>query len=508
MNSRLIPALPSAGSDQSPSSDRMRSTPASSLAVVLASLLALGACSGGSDTPRNDGLSGGAAAADGGGGAGSDNPGGDTSGGGTGGQESSRETSLGPNGYVRADGVEACSVEDLNAWIDHDMHDYYIYHDQVPVVNLGDYDDPAALLADLVVPPDRFSFFTEAAPFEQSSGEGIRTGYGFRLAYEADGTLRFRTVDPGSPTDDAGIRRGDLLLALDGTPQGELSDDEFSAIIDSGEASFDVQTPGGRRRFVTLRSTEYRFLSAEPAGYFTVEDGRRIGHLTITAFAATTGAEIDNHIAFMRDNGVQDLIVDLRYNGGGLSIAAQRLASQIAGAAVAGETYERGEFNDDYVEFDYTREFEAVEPTLALSRVVVLTTERTASASEALINGLAPFIDVTTIGTRTVGKPFAGIPVTYCGKLLIAESVLTSNDPGVSVVDGIAPDCEVEDRWLYPEGDSRDALMGAGLAWLVDGSCTGTGTLTATAGRRELKLADDRVPGVAELGRPGMPYWR
>jgi len=193
--------------------------------------------------------------------------------------------------------------------------------------------------------------------------------------------------------------------------------------------------------------------------------------MQVTAFRATTDAEIDNAVAFLADAGISELILDLRYNGGGFTRIARQLASQIAGQAFVGQVYSRRMFNDKYSEFDLDQFIEAEPVTLDLSRLIVLTTSGTASASETLTNGLAPLIDVVVIGDRTVGKPFTSVSQDFCGKRINAMSTLTTNGIGESVIEGIVPTCVVMDDFLAPTDSINDALTGAALNYLQSGSC-------------------------------------
>ena len=191
----------------------------------------------------------------------------------------------------------------------------------------------------------------------------------------------------------------------------------------------------------------------------------------MNAFRATTADEIDVAVQSLADAGISELILDLRYNGGGFTRVARQLASQIAGQAFVGQVYSSRIFNDKYSDNNVDQLIEPQALNLNLSRLVVLATQDTASASETLINGLAPLIDVVVIGMPTEGKPFTSVAQDYCGKRLNAMSTITTNGVGESVLEGIQPTCTVADDFLAPADSVDDALTGAAFAYLQFGAC-------------------------------------
>lgn len=233
-------------------------------------------------------------------------------------------------------------------------------------------------------------------------------------------------VDAGSPIEEAGAVRGDILLAINGRDPNDF-------IV---EGHWDPRVWG-----------EW---STAPWGAYAERDGQRIGCLEVAGFDDTTADSIDFQLAWLAEQGVTDLVLDLRYTGGGRTWVARRLAAQIAGTDVEGEVYARYVANDKYPEFEYADTFEVPELTLPFPRVVMLVADSTASASEALTNGLEPYVDVTVVGMRTLGKPFASVGVDCCERTLLAMRWESENAAGVPVADGIEPDCEVEDAFVDP----------------------------------------------------------
>ena len=387
--------------------------------------------------------------------------------------DTSSTAPVGTQGYQRAASVIECSTQDLNAWVDFDMRDYYIYYDQVPQLNLANYDDPAELVRDLRVDPDIYSFLTDAQAQDSLRQEGQTSGYGFNSEDDPQGVYRFSRIRVGSPMHAAGIKRGDRFLEINGIPLIGMSNAMFNELLfEEGAAPIlTVQTDGESPRSIQVIPAEYIWDTSPYATIFTMEDGHRIGYLLVEAFYQPTESAMDSHIAWLLDRGIDDFILDLRYNRGGSVRVSERLASQIAGPAFSGEPFQIRMRNDKYSFLNYTSYITDEFPALSMPRLAVLTTESSASASETIINGLQPYLDVTVIGALTRGKPFTSRSIEYCGRNLNAMHSLRTNSVGVSILGGIQPDCAVQDQWTYETNDSRDALTSAALAFLNQGVC-------------------------------------
>jgi len=380
---------------------------------------------------------------------------------------------FGTQGYQRNLSLAECSTPDLNAWVDFDMRDYYIYYDQVPQVNLADYNDPAVLVRDLRIDPDVYSYLTDTEEQQALREEGLVFGLGFTSENDPQGVYRFRRIRAGSPMEAAGIRRGDRFLEIDGIALEGMSQSVFDKLMFGNDAEplITVQTDGEDPRSVTVAAAEYRWETAPIASLFTMPDGQRIGYLLVEGFYQPTEAAMDSHIQWLLDQGINDFILDLRYNRGGSVRVSERLASQIAGPDLSDQPFQIRMRNDKYSDLDSTSYITDESPALSVPRLVVLTTERSASASETIINGLQPHIDVTVIGAKTSGKPFTSRAIDYCGKSLNAMHSIRMNSVGISILGGIQPDCAVQDQWNVQTNDSRDALTSAGLTYLNQGFC-------------------------------------
>jgi len=440
------------------------------LSLVCALLVLLSACGGGGgDTPpvtTNVGLN--------------ENTLGDTEGDETVADETlnnpltDNQDSVFPPEYQTPFGVAECSVEDINQRVDFDMRDYYIYYDQVPQLNLANYDSPEDLIKDLRVAPDEFSYVDDAEEQMQLVDTGGTRGFGFRLGYSPDEILRAREIRFGSPADDQGMLRGDEIMLVNGTAVAELTDAQIDFAFDPDNApiSLTIRTGDEAPRDVSVDYAEYVWQTAGPAFRFTADGLPTVGYLPIRQFLETTEAEIDQGLAFLTsDVGFDDLVVDLRYNPGGRTHVARHIASVVGGAAVANQVFLLRTWNDKYSALDEADFFDTVDEPLNLPRVFVLTTGRSASASEVFINALKPYIEVIVIGEATYGKPFTSNTREYCGKAINAMRSLRTNALGVSVAGGIQPDCPVEDEWKTTASDTADPLLRGALSLISENTC-------------------------------------
>ena len=170
---------------------------------------------------------------------------------------------------------------------------------------------------------------------------------------------------------------------------------------------------------------------------------------------------------------MRDLVLDLRYNGGGLLDHAKQLADLIAGNSFQGEVFLHVIHNSRFRDRDDELHFETIKNSLGLKRLVVLTTEETCSASECLINGLRPYLQVITIGKATCGKPYSMEHLTFGEHVLLPVNAMVVNKRNEAFSDsGIEPDIPAKDDVSYDLGDPREGMLKKALEVLekeIDG---------------------------------------
>ncbi|MGH8370618.1 MAG: S41 family peptidase, partial [Gammaproteobacteria bacterium] len=169
---------------------------------------------------------------------------------------------------------------------------------------------------------------------------------------------------------------------------------------------------------------------------------------------------------------VDELVIDERYNGGGLLSVAQHLGSLIASSGDVGQTFAKLSFNDRHSDQDQTYKFDQESNALGLSRIVFITTSATASASELIINALAPYVDVVTIGSTTFGKPVGENGFDICKDVLYPMTFKMTNAAGYGdYFDGFAPTCPAVDDLDHPLGESDESSLATALYYIANGNC-------------------------------------
>jgi hypothetical protein len=256
-------------------------------------------------------------------------------------------------------------------------------------------------------------------------------------------------------------------------------------------------------RTVTLQSQNVTSLPVQNVKTIVTATGR-VGYLQFNDHLATAEDALVTAIDTLRQSPIDDLVIDMRYNGGGLLGVASELAYMIAGAAqTAGRTFEQLQFNAKHTSIDpvtgasltplpfasttigYSRPAGLPLPTLNLARVFVLTGPSTCSASESVINSLRGVnVQVIQIGSATCGKPYGFYPADNCGTTYFTIQFRGVNAAGFGdYPDGFAPNnapaaggtrvpgCSVADDFGHALGDSAEARLAAALGYRLGGSC-------------------------------------
>ena len=294
---------------------------------------------------------------------------------------------------------------------------------------LANYNNPFTLFNDLRVDQsiDRFSVLVEDYVYLENLFQGIakNNGMDFTLRYKSGSTTELYGVAnyiiPNSDAANKNVTRGTIFYAIDGQA---LNVDNYRALIAANSYSINLAdfndgaiTPNGQS--VELVKTE---LTENPVFLTKViqTDNEKVGYLMYNAFTANFDLELNQAFGTLKNEGVTDLVLDLRYNGGGSVLTATRLASMITGQ-FTGQLFAKQQWNSkiqSYFETNnpsqLTNNFtNSIDNTtinsLNLTRVFILTTGGTASASELVINGLKPYINVIQIGTTTIGKNVGSI---------------------------------------------------------------------------------------------------
>lgn len=371
-----------------------------------------------------------------------------------------------------------CTVVGQNQFVIDVMQDIYLWNDELPVVNAADFDSPEATLEALRVPQDRFSFITSAAAEDALFGEGQIAGIiGFRSTSPNPDELRLIDVFEGSPADQGGLARGDFITAVDGRPIAEvLAGEGFSASLGPNEVGVTVELSWRNVAGQDFTNVfEKAVVTIPPVSAVEVLDTPTgpVGYLLFRNFVEPAVPDLDSTFGALGLAGVRDVVIDLRYNGGGLLSVAEVLSDLIGGEITQAQVEYTFEYNADNSFRNRTVFFRDRAQSLDLRRIFFIVTGSSASASELVLNSLRPYVDVVLIGETTFGKPVGQLGYTFCEKVLRPVSFQLSNADGFSdYFDGFAPDCPADDDLDHALGDPVEASLAEALFYVENGRCS------------------------------------
>ncbi len=357
------------------------------------------------------------------------------------------------------------------------FHTEYLWYDQVPAgVDTSRFSKPNQMIDALRVnPPDKWSVALSTSQFE-NFGRQKSYGYGF---YH---TRNFTIIDTfiGSPAWQK-LRRGDKIVAINDDP------DVTNAI------QVAASKRGTPTKFTVLRHGSQTDLYVAPdyydykvtLGKTFIHNGKRIAYLRYDQFSGNSLQEFEKAFTQFKAYHPNELIIDLRYNGGGSVDIASALLDNITNA-FPGQRQFYLDWNARNKEKNYTFRFETVDlqdgNELTMQRVFFLVTKASASASELIINALKPYLgenDVITIGTHTDGKPVGMQGRVYIdsqGKrgnyiYFLINFFIRNNVGQTTPFEGIAPTCSAADDITHLRGDPNETMLATAIYYIDNNSC-------------------------------------
>lgn len=408
----------------------------------------------------------------------------------------------------------------VNRWILDNMRALYYWNDKIPTnpdttLAPDNFFDSILYKYDATTNPngDRFSWIEQSAEELQASlsGESKTTGMEYDLFLRSSGSdgviAQVLYVLPNSPAAKAGLKRGDVISKVNGqlltrTNYADLLFGDTSTYA-FGLASVSNGTLVDTDVTRTVTATVFQENPVFLDSVYTVGT-KKVGYLVYNQFvpgangsqANEYDAQLDAIFSNFKAQGVNELVLDLRYNPGGYTSSSANLASLIGKGVNSSKLYFREEWNAtitpelrrEYGDDFFVQNFATKAQNIGgnLNRLFVLTTDHTASASELIINGLRPYMTVTTIGTTTYGKNVGSITITdETGKIKWGMQPIvfkSFNNLGQSdYATGFKPTIEVEEPLnLLPLGDTREAMLAAALAQIT-GTSSGARAAAANA---------------------------
>lgn len=417
-------------------------------------------------------------------------------------------------------GDRAGTLSDELFWLRSWSDETYLWYNEITDRNPNSFNDKLSYFDELKTTAttasgnarDRFHFTYDSAEWLELSTSGSSSGYGAQFALVTSSPprdIRVAFIEPGSPAAQAGLERGVKILTVDGVDavNGSDTDTLNAGLFPNGAGEthiFGIERTDGTQATITVTSAT---VTQAPVNEVTTFDqnGRTYGYVHFTTFSPQT-AELALFDAFdqLQAANIDDLVLDLRYNGGGLLAIASQLSYMVAGPSrTSGLTFETLQFNDKAggtnpvtgqqisptpfyntgVGFTVATSRQA--PTVSKPRVFVLTTDRSCSASEAVINGLRGIdVEVIQIGGQTCGKPYGFYPTENCGTTYFTIQFRGVNNKNfgdyadgfapaqpVGTLGDVMPGCPVSDDFSKLLGDPTEAMLSTALTYAETGAC-------------------------------------
>lgn len=362
--------------------------------------------------------------------------------------------------------------------------DIYLWNDQIPSsFDAQSYDGPVEIMEAIrqysnepgfSEPVDHYSFAMDQEEWDNLSN-GIISDFGLNAFFFTDTDLRVRLVEEASPAGLAGIKRGWKFLRVAGSTDINVNNSGFLAekIYESGTTAFTFEKPDGSTVDITLNSETYQEHPVVFDSIYTV-GSKKAGYLVFNSFLGDTSqvlSELTGMFNRFVGEGVTDVIVDLRYNGGGYVSLSEALANFLIKPSSNGSIMMTQQYNENYSDLNEVSVFRK-RGSLNVSNIYFIVSENTASASELLINNLKPFMNVKLVGPEaTFGKPVGFFPIPLGQWYVFPVSFRTTNGQNQgSYFDGIAVDQQVDDGLDKDWGDVNESGLASVLKHIGTGS--------------------------------------
>ena len=364
------------------------------------------------------------------------------------------------------------TVDPLVKFTSDTFNDMYLWYNTLPKVDLTTFKTPAEYISAVHYVKDRWSFTMTYTDMQKLLQNGETTGWGLGLAFDAQKLLRVLYVYDNSAMGKAGIKRGWQIKGINGKLVSAMSVSEVNTQIGNTSNTFDFIKNDGSELVVAMTKGAIVINSVLYSTIYPVA-AKKIGYLVFNEFLGSSVKELNTAFNTFLTGGITDLILDLRYNGGGTLNCADSLVAILAGKTYKDKVYNTLIYNDKHTTLGFSSAIKLKSNSVQLNNLVVLTTYSTASASELVIAGLKPYLNMKLIGSATQGKP-VGMNIAGDTKLNIAVipiSFKNVNSQGYTdYFDGIPVDVSVADNVSQDWGSSADGSLTAAINYISTGS--------------------------------------
>lgn len=352
------------------------------------------------------------------------------------------------------------------------MKEWYFWYNHMPEIDPSLYMSPYQVLEQLRYTQDPWSFITTKESFEAYYSESKYVGHGFGSGWDDEGNLRISFVFEATDMYASGVRRSWIIEAIN--DQVITEGDNVNQLLGPDNIGvtnkFRLIKPDNETVELVFEKKE---ITMNAVLHSEVIDlgGEKTGYIVYKGFTEPSKNEIEDVFSEFLNEGIDNLILDLRYNSGGQTNIANYLASSIGGVTVFDEPFTGYVYNDKQSGQNYVDSFDVTDFPLNKDRLVTITTRATASASEMVINGLKPYMPVKVVGNNTSGKPmgmnvwfyrdYAFVPITF--KIVNAEGE-------GEFFDGLPADAYVDDDLTRMFGDPEELSLKEALNYIETGS--------------------------------------
>jgi carboxyl-terminal processing protease len=365
------------------------------------------------------------------------------------------------------------------------MKDWYLWYDEMPKdLTISNYNDPFELLNTLRYKSrDRWSFVADYESFTASM-QGSFIGHGIRMGLDETNKVRIIMIYKNSPLYSKGVRRGWVIQKLNGDDLAQVfisgDGEKYNTLIGPSQEgyrnTFLFKTPLGKDSTIVTAKAKFQVNSVLMDTTYNLNSGKT-AYLVFNEFIEPSPGELKTSFAFFKQENVKDLILDMRYNTGGILSVATELASYLSGLTST-NVLVKSEYNNKQASNNSTITFKSVLYPLNLKRLVVISTRETASASEVIINGLKPyFTEVVCIGDTTNGKPTGMNVWNYKNKYAFAPVTfrLVNSAGQGDFYDGFPPAKYVPDDFSRDFGDRNELCLKEAIYYLEHGAVSSKG---------------------------------
>jgi carboxyl-terminal processing protease len=370
------------------------------------------------------------------------------------------------------------------------MKDYYFWEDKLPKnIDLADYTSNQDLLNKIIYKPiDQFSYLTTPEAFSAAFTGQVTGVHGFGIALDKDETHYVGFVFKDGPAGKDGWQRGWQLLEVNGKEVAsyKTSDGRFNYQLGPNEVGFSnkfkFKLPDGSIVERTIRKEDFQSNSDLHKEVIT-NGSKKIGYWVYHSFRATPGLtptrsqEVEEAMVYFQSQGINELIIDLRYNGGGSVAVAAQILNYLAPTSASGKTMYVYRHNPKQGNRNVTALFSKM-GTLNLNRIIFITSRGSASASELVINSLDPYTEVVLIGDNTYGKPVGSFPLSGFYRVLKENNVelvpitfaIDNANGRADYFEGFAPKFLASDNPARNWGDKEERRLKAALEYITTGN--------------------------------------